>query len=247
MVEKAKNDAKDSDKGKGKDGAPGAVWFREPQRRRRSPGLSRERIVATAVDRLDREGVDGLSLRKIAADLDAHATSLYWHVPTKGDVLDLAIDEVFAEISLPDDHRALDWREVVLAYMRELRAMLLRHPWAASLAGTRPLAGPHALERSEAVYAALTRAGFAGPVLAATAAAVSNLVIATASTQAAWAERAEAGSRDALRGLITERHELYPTLAAHLEDFLGDWDTQFEIAARTLVKGLAAQRTEGQA
>lgn len=125
--------------------------------------------------------------------------------------------------------------------------MLLRHPWAASLAGTRPLAGPHALERSEAVYAALTRAGFTGPTLAATAAAVSNLVIATAATQAAWAERSEVGSRDALRGLITERHEPYPTPAAHLEDFLGDWDTQFEIAAHTLVEGLAAQRPQEQA
>ncbi|MFJ4684785.1 TetR/AcrR family transcriptional regulator [Streptomyces sp. NPDC088789] len=227
---------------KGENETPGAVWFRTPQRRRRTPALSRDRIVAAAVERLDREGVDGLSLRKIAADLDAHATSLYWHVPTKGDVLDLAVDEVFGEIALPDGHPAMDWKEVVLAYMHQLRAMLLRHPWAASLAGTRPLAGPHALERSEAVYAALARAGFSGATLAAAAAGVSNLVIATAATQAAWASRPESDSRDALRSLISERQDRYPTLAAHLEGVLGDWESQFEITARVFIEGLDTER-----
>src|SRR5699024_8701178 len=146
------------------------------------------------------------------------------------------------EIALPDKPAALDWGEVVLAFMRQLRAMLLRHPWAASLAGTRPLAGPHALARSETVYAALNRAGFEGGALAAAAASVSNLVIATASTQAAWANQAEDASREALRGRITEDRDTYPTLAAHLSDFLGDWDTQFDIAAHTLIAGLEAHR-----
>lgn len=222
--------------------SPGAVWFRAPKQRRKAPALSRERIIAVAVDRLDPEGIEGLSLRKIASNLDVHATSLYWHVATKGDVLDLALDEVFAEVTLPDNPADRDWSDVVLTFMRQLRAMLLRHPWAASLAGTRPLAGPHALARSEIVYAALSRAGFNGATLAATAASVSSLVIATASTQAAWASQAEDASRDALRQRITENPETYPTLATHLSDFLGDWDSQFDIAAQTLIAGLAAHR-----
>lgn len=222
--------------------SPGAVWFRASEQRRKAPALSRERIVTAAVDRLDREGVEGLSLRKIASDLDVHATSLYWHVATKGDVLDLALDEVFAEVTLPDKPVDQDWSDVVLTFMRELRTMLLRHPWAASLASTRPLAGPHALARSETVYAALSRAGFEGDALAAAAATVSNLVIATAATQAAWAHQAEEASRDALRERIAEDRETYPTLAAHLSDFLGDWDSQFDIAAHALIAGLTARR-----
>ncbi|MEU9338011.1 TetR/AcrR family transcriptional regulator C-terminal domain-containing protein [Streptomyces sp. NPDC048290] len=228
--------------GKQDENSPGAVWFRAPQQRRRAPALSRDRIIAIAVDRLDREGIDGLSLRKIAGDLDVHATSLYWHVATKGDVLDLALDEVFAEVALPANAAERDWSDIILLFMRQLRAMLLRHPWAASLAGTRPLAGPHALARSETVYAALSRAGFEGATLAAAAASVSQLVIASASTQTAWADRAEDASRDALRQRITEDRETYPTLAAHLSDFLGDWDSQFDITAHTLIAGLAAHR-----
>lgn len=224
------------------DDTPGAVWFREPPQRRRSPALSRERIIATAVLRLDREGIEGLSLRKIAGDLDVHATSLYWHVSTKGDVLDLALDEVFAEIDLRATHPRAEWTEVLLAYMRQLRAMLLRHPWAASLASTRPLAGPNALARSEIVYAALSRAGFTATPLAAAAASVTNLVIATASAQAAWAQGAETESRQALYQSISRNRATYPTLADHIGDFLGDWEAQFEFAARALIKGLARER-----
>ncbi|MDA3648952.1 TetR/AcrR family transcriptional regulator C-terminal domain-containing protein [Saccharopolyspora indica] len=220
------------------DDAPGAVWFRAPQQRRKTPALNRERIVRAAVDRLDRDGTEGLSLRKIAGDLDVHATSLYWHVATKGDVLDLALDEVFAEIALPRENRATGWQDVVLTYMRELRTVLLRHPWAASLASTRPLAGPNALARSEIVYAALAEAGLDGEELAAAAAAVSNLAIATASTQAAWARQPESASRNALHQRIAAERDRYPTLAEHLECHLGDWDSQFEITARTLLTGL---------
>lgn len=220
---------------------PGAVWFRGgTSRRRRSPELSRSRIVTAAVRRLDAGGADGLSLRGIADDLGVHVTSLYWHVASKGDVLDLALDDVFGEIALPDAPAPLPWDEVVLAYMRELRAMLLRHPWAAFLAGSRPLAGPRALARSEVVYAALSAGGFTGTPLAAAAAAVSNLVIASASTQAAWAGAAEDAQRESLREHVAAEKDRYPTLAAHLGQPLGDWDSQFEFAVRSLLDGLKA-------
>lgn len=226
------------------DDLPGSVWFRDaaPQRRK-APALNRERIVAAAVDRLDRDGIDGLSLRKLAGELEVHATSLYWHVATKEDVLDLALDNVFAEIDLPSSRQTDDLGELVSTYMRQLRAMLLRHPWAAALAGTRPLAGPNALARSEAVYAALDRAGFTGTELSAAASAVSNLVIASASTQAAWAEQAEADSRDALTKRIESHDDNYPTLARHLSGFLGDWDSQFELMTQYLLGGLGLRRS----
>lgn len=221
---------------------PGAVWFRDSPQRRKTPALNRERIVATAIDRLDHDGIAGLSLRKLANELDVHATSLYWHVATKDDVLDLALDEVLGEIDLPSGGRAEHAGELVSTYMRQLRATLLRHPWAAGLAGVRPLAGPHALARSETVYAALAGAGFAGAELSAAASAISNLVIASASTQSAWAEQAEADSRDALRERIENRAASYPTLSEHLADFLGGWDTQFELTVRFLLDGLGLER-----
>ncbi|GAA1541766.1 MULTISPECIES: TetR/AcrR family transcriptional regulator [Brevibacterium] len=221
---------------------PGAVWFRNAPQRRRAPALNRDRIVTAAVDLLDRDGIDGLSLRKLAGGLEVHATSLYWHVNTKDDVVDLALDEVFAEINLPVGEQAEGRREFIATYMQQLRAMLLRHPWAAALAGTRPLAGPNALARSEAVYAALDMAGFTGAELSAAASAVTNLVVASASTQAAWANQAEAESRDALQERIAAHDQDYPTLSKHLAGFLGDWDTQFELTTQYLLDGLGLQQ-----
>lgn len=60
------------------------------------PSLSLERIVATAVELLDAEGIDGLKMRRLADRLGAGVMSLYWHVANKEEVFDLALDAVFA-------------------------------------------------------------------------------------------------------------------------------------------------------
>ena len=64
------------------------------QEPRSEPPLSRERIVATAVELLDAQGVDGLTMRRLADRLGSGVMSLYWHVDNKEDVFDLALDSV---------------------------------------------------------------------------------------------------------------------------------------------------------
>ncbi|GAA1606155.1 MULTISPECIES: TetR/AcrR family transcriptional regulator [Kribbella] len=117
------------------------IWTRE---RKASPAretLSREQIVAAAMQVLDAEGVTGLSMRKLAAKLDAGATSLYWHVPTKDDLIDLLIDEVWGEIDVPEPELA-GWRSGALLFAHSLRAAVLRHPWLPEVMYTRPSMGP---------------------------------------------------------------------------------------------------------
>ncbi|MEV4894763.1 TetR/AcrR family transcriptional regulator, partial [Nonomuraea sp. NPDC055795] len=97
---------------------PGGVWLREPPAPQRSPSLTRERIVAATVGTLDRDGMAGLSMRRLAEALDVHATSLYWYVATRDELFDLALDEVFGEVALPDH---LSWREDLAAFMDGLR------------------------------------------------------------------------------------------------------------------------------
>ncbi|MEO3923856.1 TetR/AcrR family transcriptional regulator C-terminal domain-containing protein [Micromonosporaceae bacterium B7E4] len=79
------------------------VWLRPPRSPGRSgPPLHRDRIVAAAVELLDREGVAGLTMRRLAERLGAGSTTLYWHVTNKDDVLDLALDQIFGEVLLPE-------------------------------------------------------------------------------------------------------------------------------------------------
>lgn len=192
---------------------PGAVWLRARPARRGSSGLDREQISATTVALLDRDGTEGLTLRRLAGALDVHATTLYWHVAARDELLDLALDEVFGEVPLPAEH-ATDRVEDVRGYMHGLRGALLRHPWSGALASSRPLLGPQALARAEFVYAALAAGGFSGTDLAAVGAAVSNFVIGTVASETAWQHDGEAAARTAMSEHLARHAELYPTTAA---------------------------------
>lgn len=214
---------------------PGAVWLRERPPRRGQHGLTRERIAAEVVSQLDRAGLAGLNLRALAAALDVHATTLYWHVAVRDDLLDLAVDAVFAELPLPDQP-AENWVDDIRAFMHNLRTALLAHPWSGALASSRPLLGPEALARSEFVYAALARAGFTGAELTAAAAAVTNLVIGSVAAEASWQHNGEPAARQAVHDHLRANAHLYPAMAELLPQN-GDWTTQFTHSAEFLLAG----------
>src|ERR1700754_3475508 len=216
---------------------PGGVWLRERPPRRGSGGLTRDRIAAEAVAQLDRAGPSGLNLRGLATALGVHATTLYWHVAARDDLLDLALDAVFAELPLPE-LSADDWAEGIRAYMHGLREALLRHPWSGALASSRPLLGPEALARSEYVYSALATAGFTDAELVAAAAAISNLVIGSVGAEAAWRHDREALARQAMHEHLQLSADRYPTLAALRDTSVNSWEDQFARGADLLIAGL---------
>jgi AcrR family transcriptional regulator len=221
----------------------GEVWLRPVQARRDNPPLSRERIVEEAVALLDREGIARLTMRRLAERLGAGSTTLYWHVKTKDDVVDLALDHVFGEVALPRSD-ARDWRENIRALIVHWRATMLRHPWSAALLG-RPMLGPNVLSRSEFLHSTLLAAGFTEPHLTAAAYAVSNYVIGSALMQGTWETGDERqAARCALNHLHANR-DRYPTLATH-GPYLGeDWDRTFTLGLDYLLDGIAARRGGG--
>lgn len=222
---------------------PGAIWFRERPPTRVRGSLDRDRIARAAVALLDEGGTAALTLRALADRLGVHVTSLYWHVSTRDDLLDLAVDAVFGELAEPAEpaEPVADWTVVVVGFMADLRDALLRHPWSAALAASRPLLGPQALHRSEAVYTALARAGFTGAALTAAAAAVSNLVIGNVTAQTSLQGAGEDATRQAMHHHLRAHADRYPTLAALPGTTAGAWTDQFQRAADALLRGLAAQ------
>ena len=121
-------------------------------------GLSAQRVVVEAVRLADRDGVDGLSMRRLAGELGAGAMSLYHYVASKEDLLDAMIDVVFGEIDLPPDDT--DWQSALRRRATSARHVLARHPWAIGLMESRTTPGPANLRHREAVVACLRRAGF---------------------------------------------------------------------------------------
>jgi AcrR family transcriptional regulator len=128
------------------------VWDR-PEPPTRPVPLDQERIVAAAVALADEGGLDEVSLRKVAARLNAGPMRLYGYISTKQDLFDLMVDEVYAEI-LPQE-RPADWREALRTIAHRTRDAALRHEWLADLLGGRPALGPNALAVGEARLAAL--------------------------------------------------------------------------------------------
>jgi len=121
-------------------------------------GLSKERVVVEAVRIADREGVEGLSMRRLAGALGAGAMSLYHYVASKEELLDAMIDVVFDEIELPAEET--DWSSAMRRRSVSARDVLARHPWAIGLMESRTTPGPANLRHREAVTACLRRAGF---------------------------------------------------------------------------------------
>ena len=120
--------------------------------------LTRERIIVTAVAFADEHGVDALSMRKLGAELDVEAMSLYNHVANKDDIYDGMIDYVFRSIPLPEPDA--NWKEAIRAVGTDAMERFGAHPWVASLMMTRGNFGPGALAFMDRVLAILTNAGF---------------------------------------------------------------------------------------
>lgn len=137
-----------------------SVWAR-PQRRERS-ALTREHIVAEAVRLLDEEGPDALTMRRLAARLGAGATSIYWHVANRDELLELVIDAIYGEVQpLPLDTQE-SWRTIISRFAHDVRATILRHPWLASMIDSLSdsYLGPNQRDLAEHLLTVFEGAGF---------------------------------------------------------------------------------------
>ena len=103
-------------------------------RNERTP-LSRDRILTTAVAMADEHGVEGLSMRKLAKELDYEVMSLYNHVANKDDLLDGMADTVAGGIALPAED--LPWKRAVREIAVSWHEALVRHRWAAAMLSQR--------------------------------------------------------------------------------------------------------------
>ncbi len=120
--------------------------------------LSRERVLKTAIQLTDKEGIAALSMRKLAQGLGVKAMSLYNHVANKNDLLDGMVDIVASEIEVPSPE--VDWQTAMRKRAISAHAVLLRHPWATMELVSRVNVGPAMLRYVDATLGCLRAAGF---------------------------------------------------------------------------------------
>ena len=135
----------------------------EEQARARVP-LSRGRVLRAAVDLADREGLEAMTMRRLAQELDVEAMSLYHHVANKDAVLDGIVETVIAEVvaeasELAGPDPADDWRGALRSRILTARAVMLRHPWAPRVIETRSNMNPTIISWFDGVLGILRAGG----------------------------------------------------------------------------------------
>jgi AcrR family transcriptional regulator len=133
----------------------------------RNGKITREVVLAAALEIIDRDGADALSMRRLARALDRDPMILYRHAPSKAALLDGVAETVLAQLQV--DRTDPDWAGQLRAVARDYRRLALAHPQVVPLLVTRPLGTPLGLRPPgtlrplEDILSLLTSAGFSGP------------------------------------------------------------------------------------
>lgn len=197
--------------------------------RPRSPLLSRARIRDSALDLIDAEGIDALSMRRLALKLDVQAASLYSHFPTKDAVLDAVANLLTRQVDTSGFARG--WRDGLATWGRSYRAALSAHPNAAPVVAAGTGRREDFLAMADAVHGGLVGDGWPPRYATMIAASVKYLVIGAATTPFA------SGFADDTRVYL----DRYPNLVqAHLIPGHAEKidDDSFELALGCLLAGL---------
>ncbi|MFD7294320.1 TetR/AcrR family transcriptional regulator [Streptomyces sp. NPDC059897] len=233
----------------GRAAEPEVIWAR-PERAGRGPrpAHSRADIAATAVRVADAEGIDAVSMRKIAAELGMGTMSLYNYVPRKEDLYELMVDAVSGEYEFPEPSG--DWRADVLGLARQARALMHRHPWLPGLMS--PVYGfsPNALAYLEYCLTCLdpldlpygTKMELVAAVTSVVTTYVANEIATVERTRSLpWSAEREQAVRIAYLGEQVASGR-YPRLAASFAEDAGpiDLEAVFERALRRTLEGFAA-------
>ncbi|MFC0864672.1 TetR/AcrR family transcriptional regulator C-terminal domain-containing protein [Sphaerimonospora cavernae] len=226
---------------------PGQVWSRE-RRTPRRPALTVERIVEVCVAISDAEGLEALSMRRVAADLGTGTTSLYRHVAGRDELIELMIDAVLGGDA--DPPLTGDWHADLATMARGQRAARLSHPWLCAVLASRPALGPNSLRKME--HALATAGELTSDITLAAD------IVALIGDYVAGAVSRELSEREAQRrtGLTEEQwrssmapyiHKVvtsgaYPQFARRVVEARDrSFDEQFECGLACLLRGIAAR------
>jgi AcrR family transcriptional regulator len=198
------------------------------------PILSGARIREVALDIIDRDGLDGLSMRKLAAELGVRAPSLYGHVATKDDLLHEVASEVLEQVDV-SGFEAGDWRRGLVESARSYRAALSRHPNVVPFLAYGPAGRGASLRRLDVMHGALVDAGWPRRHATMIAASLMYLVFGAALSTFSSGFSTDASVYQGRYPHLDKAH-LLPSVAEEL-----DRDS-FELALGAFVEGLELLR-----
>lgn len=211
------------------------------------PPMSRERVLRAAVDLADRDGLEALTMRRLARAVGVEVMTLYYYVANKDEVLDGIADLVALEIDVAmggDDWKAVARRRAIATH-----EVLARHRWASLLWVSRDVAGPGRLGYMDAGLRIFREAGFSPDLTEHAFHAVENHIVGyTLQETSFWIDEEDVAQAGATFLERLPVHD-YPDLAAHVVQHLegaGHLDAgDFEFALDLILDGIERLRDQG--
>ncbi|MFH8221075.1 TetR/AcrR family transcriptional regulator [Streptomyces sp. NPDC018057] len=238
---------------------PPTPWERRhPSRPRLTPArtpLSRERIVDAAFDVLDRQGLDGLSMRQVAAGLEVTVSALYAHVSSKDDLLQLMYTRLFEGVEMPEPDPER-WQQQLRDFARSGRRRLLAHRDMARISMAHVPFTAELLPQVESFLGILRTAGLPDRIAAEAGDLISTYIDSFVMGETMWQGRSAQDERDApagagpdWSGIAEEMRTYFASLPErdfpHLHALSGlmvteSADERFDIGLEIILRGLAS-------
>lgn len=210
--------------------------------------LTRPRVVAAALAIVDRDGLDGLTMRGLGRELGVDPMAAYHWFPSKPAILQGVGEAILSEIALPPADPDVRWQQVATGMGRDYRAVLLRHPNAIAVASTQPVMTPRGFELVERVAAALVAGGLTAGAALEAINTIAAFVIGSAVVEVGVTPGTESVPKEAIEKAYSSVDPAkFPTLVAAMGSataLLSDDELQFETAIDAMVRGLEASFRE---
>jgi len=205
--------------------------------------LTREQVARVALEFLDREGLEALSMRRLASELGVAAMTIYSYYASKEDLLEAVVDVAVADIAAPRHDGP--WQQQLTELLRHVRRGIERHPALAKLRASQPVLRPEALRFAEAALGILRGAGLDKRDAAMSFRLLFTYVFgyATFSPQAT-VQQARADAASAITALPADSYPQLTAAAAEAAEAMAG-DEAFEFGLALIVKGIEAAASAG--
>ena len=212
-----------------------------------SPQVTRDGVVRRALEVLDEDGFDGLTMRRLAEKLGIKAASLYNHVKDKDELLALMANAICAEI--PDLDHTRPWREQAERMALQVRTVLMAHRDGARVLAATPPVGPHRLRLIEQLLHALVGAGLSRARVVDAAFVMNSYVVGFVLDETAGYPADSASAKrmreEGRRWFKSLPRQQYPTLVAFADELVdAPADRRFKLGLRALLDGLQLESSK---
>jgi TetR/AcrR family transcriptional regulator, tetracycline repressor protein len=203
--------------------------------------LSRERLLVIALDIVDSDGIEGLSMRRLASAVNVEAASLYYWFPNKRSIIEGVVEAIRAEAFDPNFDRSTPWQDTLEYLGIRYRAALMRHPRALPAFSKRPVLTERGLSYVEVLLETLRNDGLTVRQANRALSLVAGLVTGLCVTEASPGYHDEPGVSEeefrALGALLPA--DQFPHLIEVLsQPEVEDGEVQFVLGLRALIRGL---------